>query len=154
MEEIIRNATQQALDILGKLGEEKESFRKLGLTFEEKAFYDILMHMRDVHNFEYGTDRKMGLLIVNDKCKELAKKVKELIDTQSCFADWLTNTNIHADLNQKLWFLLQKNGYPPKWSEAVFNQILDQVENYKEHQQHPRLYGIDTDYYPSMAAES
>ena len=45
MDEIIRNATQQALDILSKLGEDKESFRKLGLTFEEKAFYDILMHM-------------------------------------------------------------------------------------------------------------
>ena len=56
VDEIIRNATQQALDILNKLGEDKESFRKLGLTFEEKAFYDILMHMRDVHNFEYGTD--------------------------------------------------------------------------------------------------
>ena len=34
VDEIIRNATQQALDILGKLGEDKESFRKLGLTFE------------------------------------------------------------------------------------------------------------------------
>lgn len=74
VDEIIRNATQQALDILSKLGEDKESFRKLGLTFEEKAFYDILMHMRDVHNFEYGTDRKVGSLIINDKCKALAKK--------------------------------------------------------------------------------
>lgn len=153
VDEIIRNATQQALDILGKLGEDKESFRKLGLTFEEKAFYDILMHMRDAHNFEYGTDRKVGSLIINDKCKALAKKVKELIDTKSCFADWLSNTNVRAELNQGLWFLLDENGYPPEWSDNVFDQVLDQVENYKEHQSAPRLYSVNSDYYSSMVAE-
>lgn len=153
VDEIIRNATQQALDILGKLGEDKESFRKLGLTFEEKAFYDILMHMRDVHNFKYGTDRKVGTLIINDKCKALAQKVKELIDTKSCFADWLSNGNVRAELNQDLWFLLDENGYPPEWSDDVFDQVLDQVENYKEHPSAPRLYNIDTDYYPFMVAE-
>lgn len=153
VDEIIRNATQQALDILGKLGEDKESFRKLGLTFEEKAFYDILMHMRDAHNFEYGTDREVGSLIINDKCKALAKKVKELIDTKSCFADWLSNTNVRAALNQELWFLLDENGYPPEWSEDVFDQVLDQVENYKEHQSAPRLYSVNSDYYSSMVAE-
>lgn len=153
VDEIIRNATQQALDILGKLGEDKESFRKLGLTFEEKAFYDILMHMRDAHNFEYGTDRQVGSLIINGKCKVLAQKVKELIDTKSCFADWLSNTNVRAALNQELWFLLDENGYPPEWSEDVFNQIRDQVENYKEHQSAPRLYSVNSDYYSSMVAE-
>ena len=153
VDEIIRNATQQALDILGKLGEDKESFRKLGLTFEEKAFYDILMHMRDAHNFEYGTDRQVGSLIINDKCKVLAQKVKELIDTKSCFADWLSNTNVRAALNQELWFLLDENGYPPEWSEDVFDQIRDQVENYKEHQSAPRLYSVNSDYYSSMVAE-
>ena len=153
VDEIIRNATQQALDILGKLGEDKESFRKLGLTFEEKAFYDILMHMRDVHNFEYGTDRQVDSLIINDKCKVLAQKVKELIDTKSCFADWLSNTNVRAALNQELWFLLDENGYPPEWSEDVFDQIRDQVKNYKEHQSTPRLYSVNSDYYSSMVAE-
>ena len=153
VDEIIRNATQQALDILGKLGEDKESFRKLGLTFEEKAFYDILMHMRDAHNFEYGTDRQVGSLIINDKSKVLAQKVKELIDTKSCFADWLSNTNVRAALNQELWFLLDENGYPPEWSEDVFDQIRDQVENYKEHQSAPRLYSVNSDYYSSMVAE-
>lgn len=153
VDEIIRNATQEALDILGKLGEDKESFRKLGLTFEEKAFYDILVHMRDAHNFEYGTDRQVGSLIINDKCKVLAQKVKELIDTKSCFADWLSNTNVRAALNQELWFLLDENGYPPEWSEDFFDQIRDQVENYKEHQSAPRLYSVNSDYYSSMVAE-
>lgn len=38
------------------------------------------MHLRDTHNFEYGEDKKHGSLIINDKCKALAKKVKELIE--------------------------------------------------------------------------
>lgn len=129
--EIIMNATQQALDLLSSLGESKESFRKLGLTFEEKAFYDILIHLRDKYNFEYGEDKKEGNLLVNDKCKSLAKKIKELIDIQSSFADWLNNTNVRADLNSKLFFCLAKNGYPPLYNNEVFNQVMEQVENFK-----------------------
>jgi len=128
---IIRNATQQALDILSKLGEDKDSFRQLGLTFEEKAFYDILMHLRDKYNFAYGVDKKVGSLIINDKCKLLAQKIKELIDLQSSFTDWLNNTNVRADLNQKIFFCLAKNGYPPQHNDEVFDQVMEQVENFK-----------------------
>jgi len=131
VDSIIRNATQQALDILSKLGEDKDSFRKLGLTFEEKAFYDILMHLRDKYNFEFGEDKKVGGLIINDKCKLLAKKIKELIDVQSSFTDWLNNTNVRADLNQKIFFCLHNNGYPPQYNDEVFNQVMGQVENFK-----------------------
>ena len=37
-EDIIKSATEQALKILKEMQENRESFRKLGLTFEEKAF--------------------------------------------------------------------------------------------------------------------
>ncbi|MGN0518394.1 MAG: type I restriction endonuclease subunit R, partial [Acutalibacteraceae bacterium] len=90
-EEIIKNATEQALQILREMNADRESFRKIGLTFEEKAFYDILMALRDEYNFEYGTDKVVDGVIVNDKCKALAKKIKEIIDTKSSFADWLNN---------------------------------------------------------------
>ena len=131
IDEIIKNATQQALDILAGLGENKESFRKLGLTFEEKAFYDILIHLRDKYNFEYGEDKNVGGLIINDKCKVLAKKIKELIDIQSSFTDWLNNTNVRAELNQKIFFCLFKAGYPPQYNDEVFKQVMEQVENFK-----------------------
>lgn len=131
IDSIIRNATQQALELMSKLGEDKDSFRKLGLTFEEKAFYDILIHLRDKYNFEFGEDKKVGNLIVNDKCKALAKKIKELIDIQSSFTDWLNNSNVRADLNQKIFFCLHENGYPPQYNDEVFDQVMDQVENFK-----------------------
>ena len=68
------------------MNEDRESFRKIGLTFEEKAFYDILIALRDQYNFEYGTDRNTGGVIVNDKCRDLAKKIKEIIPLRRGFA--------------------------------------------------------------------
>ena len=131
-EDLIKAATAQALDILKSLQESKESFRKMGLTFEEKAFYDILVSLRDQYNFEYGTDKKIGGVIVNDKCKILAKKVKEVIDTKSSFADWLNNMNVRNQLKLEIKICLVKNGYPPQYSPEVFNKVMEQVENFEE----------------------
>lgn len=112
--------------------ENKESFRKLGLTFEEKAFYDILIMLRDQYNFEYGEDKKLDGIIVNDKCKLLAKKVKNIIDTKSSFADWLNNTNVRNQLKLEIKICLVKNGYPPQYSPEVFTKIMDQIANFEE----------------------
>ena len=131
-EDIIRNATEQALAILREMNEDKESFRKIGLTFEEKAFYDILVNLRDQYNFEYGTDKNIDGVIVNDKCKALAKKVKEIIDTKSSFADWLNNQNVRNQLKLEIKICLVKNGYPPQYSPEVFNKVMEQVENFEE----------------------
>ena len=128
---IIDEATKQAMELLRQLGEDKESFRGLGLTFEEKAFYDILMHLRDKYGFVYGEDKREGSLIINDKCKALAKKIKELIDVQSSFTDWLNNQNIRADLNRRIYFCLRDAGYPPQYNQEVFDQVMEQVEHFK-----------------------
>lgn len=131
-EDIIKNATEQALNILKGLQESKESFRKLGLTFEEKAFYDILVSLRDQYNFVFGTDKTVDGIVINDKCKELAKKVKEIIDTKSSFADWLNNQNVRNQLKLDIKICLVKNGYPPQYSPEVFSKVMEQVENFEE----------------------
>ena len=38
------------MKIMQDLKEDKESFEKMGITYEEKAFYDILIKVRDDHN--------------------------------------------------------------------------------------------------------
>lgn len=131
-EEIIRNATEQALQILRDMNADRESFRKIGLTFEEKAFYDILMALRDEYNFEYGTDKVVDGVMVNDKCKALAKKIKEIIDTKSSFADWLNNQIVRDQLKFDIKVCLIKNGYPPQYSPEVFRKVMEQVENFEE----------------------
>lgn len=129
---IIKSATEQALAILKQMNESRESFRKVGLTFEEKAFYDILMAVRDQHNFEYGEDKLVDGVMINAKIKDLAKKVKEIIDMKSSFADWLNNQRVRADLTLQIKLLLVKNGYPPQYSTEAFNKVMDQVENFEK----------------------
>lgn len=127
-EEIIRNATEQALKILKDMQTDRESFRKMGLTFEEKAFYDILMMFRDKYNFEYGEDKVIDDIVVNDKCRILAKKVKKIIDVKSSFADWLNNQHIRDQLKYDIKVCLIKNKYPPQYSSEVFSKVMEQVE--------------------------
>ncbi len=131
-EEIIRNATEQALRILREMNADRESFRKIGLTFEEKAFYDILIALRDQYNFEYGEDRTENGVTVNARCKALAKKIKEIIDTKSSFADWLNNQIVRDQLKFDIKVCLVKNGYPPQYSPEVFRKVMEQVENFEE----------------------
>lgn len=131
-EEIIKNATEQALQILRDMNADRESFRKIGLTFEEKAFYDILMALRDEYNFDYGEDKVVDGITVNDRCKALAKKVKEIIDTKSSFADWLNNQIVRDQLKFDIKVCLIKNGYPPQYSPEVFRKVMEQVENFEE----------------------
>lgn len=136
-DDIIREATRQALSILKEMNESRESFRKIGLTFEEKAFYDILVSLRDQYHFEYGTDKETDGVVVNDKCRELAKKVKEIIDTKSSFSDWLNNQNVRNQLKLDIKICLVKNGYPPQYSPEVFSKVMEQVENFEEHSDMP-----------------
>ena len=131
-EEIIKNATAQALQILKEMNADRDSFRKIGLTFEEKAFYDILMALRDQYNFEYGEDKIVNGVSVNEKCKSLAKKIKEIIDTKSSFADWLNNQIVRDQLKFDIKVCLIKNGYPPQYSPEVFRKVMEQVENFEE----------------------
>ena len=135
---ILKWATEEAMKILQGMQADRESFRKLGLTFEEKAFYDILIHLRDQYNFEYGEDKNVDGVVINEKCKSLAHKIKELIDAKSSYADWLNNTIVREDLKKKIKICLVKNGYPPQYTPEVFREVMDQVENFKENE----TYGI------------
>ena len=86
----------------------------------------------DEYNFEYGTDKIVDGVSVNDKCKALAKKIKEIIDTKSSFADWLNNQIVRDQLKFDIKVCLIKNGYPPQYSPEVFRKVMEQVENFEE----------------------
>lgn len=95
----------------------------MGITFEEKAFYDILVRVRDDHKFKYD----------DDKCLKLAKEIKNLVDDKSRFADWSTKSDIKSQLNMELTVLLYNNGYPPEWNDEVFEKVMEQAENFKKY---------------------
>lgn len=121
--DFVNGLSDQLLQILKDLQEDQSSFEKMGISFEEKAFYDILVKVRDDHGFPYA----------DEKCVILAKKIKELVDDKAQFADWSTRDDIKNQLNMELTVLLYKNGYPPEWDEEVFEKVMEQAENFKRY---------------------
>ena len=117
----LNELTDEVLDLFRRLRKDREEFKRLGITFEEKAFYDILVDQREAHGFEYP----------DEKCLSLSRKIKALIDNSAVYADWINNDNLKADLQAELTILLYQEGYPPEWDEEVFNKVMEQVRNFK-----------------------
>lgn len=117
----LNELTDEVLDLFRRLRKDREEFKRLGITFEEKAFYDILVDQREAHGFEYP----------DEKCLSLSRKIKALIDNSAVYADWFNNDNLKADLQAELTILLYQEGYPPEWDEEVFNKVMEQVRNFK-----------------------
>lgn len=120
--DFINSLSDEIMKILKDLQIDMDSFKELGISYEEKAFYDILIKVRDDHEFEYP----------DEKCVELAKAIKELVDDKSQYADWSSREDIKSQLNMDLTILLYENGYPPQWNDDVFEQVLAQSENFKK----------------------
>ena len=120
--DFINNLSDELLEILKDLQEDKLSFEKMGISYEEKAFYDILIKVRDDNNFVYE----------DDKCLVLAKAIKELVDDKSQYADWASRDDIKNQLNMDLTVLLYNHGYPPEWDEEIFEKVMEQAENFKK----------------------
>ena len=120
--DFINDLSDELIKIFKDLQDDKTSFEKMGITFEEKAFFDILVKVRDDHGFHYP----------DEKCLVLAKEIKILVDDKAQFADWSTRDDMKNQLNMDLTVLLYKNGYPPEWDEVVFEKVLEQAENFKK----------------------
>lgn len=119
----VQSLTDKILELFKSLKKDKEKFKELGITFEEKAFFDILVAVRDENKFEYP----------DEKCVELSKKIKELIDNTAIYADWNNNDNLKAELADNMIDLLYDNGYPPAWNDDVYERVMDQVNNFKKY---------------------
>lgn len=119
--DFVNDLSDQLIEILRELQKDQESFEQMGISFEEKAFYDILVKVRDDHHFEYA----------DDKCVVLAKEIKKLVDDKAQYADWASRDDIKNQLNMDLTILLYQNGYPPEWDEEVFEKVMEQAENFK-----------------------
>jgi len=121
--DFVDDLSEQLMNILNLLKEDQTSFEEMGITFEEKAFYDILIKVRDTHGFPYE----------DEKCLALAKEIKKLVDDKAQYADWSTRDDIKSQLNMDLIVLLYENGYPPEWNVEVYEKVLEQAENFRKY---------------------
>jgi type I restriction enzyme R subunit len=121
--EVLEDFTDEIIDLFYDLKKEKDSFKELGIDFEEKAFYDILKSLAIKYDFDYP----------EDKLLHLAKKVKIVVDDKAKYTDWSKRSDLKAELKVDLIILLAENGYPPVDRDEVYKEIFEQAENFKKH---------------------
>ena len=120
---VLEDFTDEIIDLYDALKKERGSFAELGIDFEEKAFYDILLAIARKYDFEYPEDK----LIV------LARAVKGVVDDKTKYTDWDNREDIKAELKVDLIILLAENGYPPVTHDDVYKEIFEQAQNFKKY---------------------
>ena len=121
--EVLEDFTDEIIELYHELVKEKDSFKDLGIDFEEKAFYDILKSLCVKYDFNYP----------EDKLLHLAKEVKVVVDDKAKYTDWNQRADIKAELKVGLIILLAENGYPPVDKDEVYKEIFEQAENFKKY---------------------
>lgn len=122
-DEVLTEVANQMAELLKEINKEKKSFNELGITYEEKAFYDILIAVANQFGFDYPID----------KAKALATEIKEIVDDKSKYTDWAKRDDIKAELKMDLILILAEYGYPPVTNDEVFKEIFEQAENFKKY---------------------
>ncbi|RZL44126.1 MAG: DUF3387 domain-containing protein, partial [Pedobacter sp.] len=121
--EVLEDFTDEIIDLYYALKKEKDSFKDLGIDFEEKAFYDILKTLAIKYDFAYP----------EDKLIHLAQEVKEVVDDKAKYTDWSKREDIKSELKMDLIILLAENDYPPIDRDEVYKEIFEQAENFKKY---------------------
>ena len=71
--DVLKDFTEEIIALYNEIKEEQESFEDKGITFEEKAFYDILQALTIKYDFTYP----------ENKLIELSKAVMEVVDAKA-----------------------------------------------------------------------
>ena len=122
-DEVLTEVANQMAELLKEINKEKRSFNELGITYEEKAFYDILIAVAKQFGFDYPEDKE----------KILAGEIKKIVDDKSKYTDWAKRDDIKAELKMDLILILAEYGYPPVTNDEVFKEIFEQAENFKKY---------------------
>lgn len=100
--DVLDDVADQFANLFAELVKERNSFKDLGIDFEEKAFYDILKAIAEKYKFDYA----------HDKLIKLSQEIKKIIDDKARYTDWAHRDDIKAELKVDLILTLAENGYP------------------------------------------
>ena len=124
IDDFVNDLSKEVENIYRDLKKEEQSFKNMDITFDEKAFYDILVEVAKRHNFYEK--------INEEKYIYLAKEIKKLVSNKSKYTDWTNRQDVKDELQFDVRVLLNKNGYPPEPSTEAYDEIMKQVENFKK----------------------
>lgn len=120
----LNEIVNEMIDLIYEMQAEQNSFTALGIDFEEKAFYDILKSCAVKYGFSYPEDKTVFL----------AKEIKRLVGDKAKYTNWSKKASIRAALQADLIVLLDDNGYPPEPQDEVYQNVIEQAENFKKYQ--------------------
>lgn len=125
IDEVVNDLSGEIEKIFTDLKKEKQSFEKLDITYDEKAFYDILIAVAEKYHFK---DK-----IKDDRFIYLAKEIKKMVGNKLKYTDWTNRQDVKDELYTDVAKLLNKNGYPPNQPiDDAYDEIMKQVENFKK----------------------
>ncbi|MCH2229165.1 MAG: type I restriction endonuclease subunit R [Crocinitomicaceae bacterium] len=113
---------EELTELILSVKQEFNAGDELGITFEEKAFYDILKTLAHKYDFDYPEDKLLFL----------AGGVKKIVDDKTKYTDWSKRDDIKAELKVDLIILLGENDYPPVDRDEVYKEIFEQAENFRK----------------------
>jgi len=113
-EEVIKELLKMAEEI----AEAHKTGEKLGLTPEEKAFYDALTKPQAVKDFYENTE----LVAMTKELTEMLRKNNTI--------DWYRRESERANMRRLVKRLLKKYKYPPEEAEDAMNDVLKQCEQW------------------------
>jgi len=120
---VLEDFSDEIIDLIHALKQERESFADLGIDLEEKAFYDILKELAMKYDFTYP----------EEKLLPLSKAVKLVVADKVKYTDWNQRDDIKAELKVDLILVLADHGYPPVDRDEVYKEIFEQAENFKRY---------------------
>jgi type I restriction enzyme R subunit len=126
IDDFVDNLSEELEKIHADLKKEKQSFEDMGISYDEKAFYDILVAVAEKYEFKNSFTDEQFIYI--------AKEIKKLVSNKSKYTDWTNRQDVKDELYTDVAVLLKKNGYPPKTIDDTYDEIMKQVENYKKHE--------------------
>lgn len=121
--DVLDDVAEQLTNLLTELKKEQNSFKNMGINYEEKAFYDILKVVSQKYEFDYPEDKMI----------ELSREIKSIIDDKAKYTDYLVKEDIKASMRFDLAVILKRYGYPPVTIDDVYKEVLEQAENFKKY---------------------
>ena len=127
--EVLDDVAEQLTQLLEELGKDKLSFEELKISFEEKAFFDILEALAKKYNFYDDYIKKHG----EQHLIDLAKEIKVIVDDKAKYAAWSARADIKAELKVDIILKLAEYQYPPVTQDEVYKEVLEQAENFRKY---------------------
>ena len=126
--EVLDDVAEQLTKLLEDLGKDKMSFEALHISFEEKAFFDILESVAKKYNFYDEYIKKYG----EESLVNLAKDIKIIVDDKAKYAAWSARDDIKAEFKVNIILKLADYHYPPVTVDEVYKEVLAQAINFRK----------------------